>query len=314
MKIYLDARNELTKGYLGKRGYAELGYNTRPVLIHSREYDKTTIDNNMIIDYCSNYEFALLDDCDLVLYIPKLGEDENNAYLIDEDTIDKLRKKTVVKSLSLNDEYINRFHPLIFMFCFSAIEIFIGEQTKEICSDRNAFENCNNLCTINVAPGNKIYFSRPINNCYGMPNIFSKVLMNSLFERTYIDENGYTYNNVLHTFPCGNVSTNNEIWFLFTECIRKNSFIGELRCEFLYISKIMKIEYDIYPYVKNHTILIIDDEICTSELLNWLSSSHIMWCTNPYLKQKENEIGKDSALQQVKNHFYNFNSLKKAFK
>ena len=320
MNIYLDPRSPLDPGYLGKYGYADMGYEARPCLIHfdSNPYDKSTVREERTINISNSFSFSELDKSELVLYTPQPNEIDDAFHLWEGD-LEDMRTRCNVGDLVLSDKYINRFHPLIFMFCKSVKRIIIDNSVEDICSRPNAFCECTDLKSFFVRNKNKRYYHYHMNSNSG-DELYNTRLnkipdMNCLMEWNYRYNNGFTSRiceQALHTFPCGNDAVKNTVWVISAECIKEEAFIGEIKSEvleFINVTAIEGIGFDFSRFVKKHTIIIpfwSDEELINCRFPNALiCPQHIYQHFDPDFQNRE------YAIRIIKGEFakVGFNSL-----
>ena len=324
MKIYLDPRNPLDSGYLGKYGYANMGYKAMPCLIHfdSNPYDKRNIREDRIVSVSNNFSFSKIETCDLVLYTPQPNE-TNDAFHLWENDLEDMRVKSYVDGFTLSDKYINRFHPLIFMFCKSVERIIIDDSVEDICSRPNAFCECTKLKSFFVRKNNKRYFHWGINSEIGDEYYNTRLNgipdMNCLMERNYLYSNGFTSRickTALHTFPCGNEAVRNTVWVISAECIKEEALLGEIKSEFLELVGVTTIEgnsgTDYSCFVKKHTIVVpfySDEELISYRFRNALI------CSQHHYQQIDPEfLDKEYAIKTIKREFEELGFSSIAFK
>ena len=259
MKLYIDPITKPTKGYSGKSYYERIG--CKKVLTFRDFNENDEKENDLpVVSVAGDFSFVTDPlDADLVLV---RGENVCiGDYLVKTEQIDDICLKTIKSiDIELDDWYVSRHHPLLFMFGAAIRKITIGEYVEEIVDYPNAFQNCKNLQGFEVDKNNKKFYSFPYSQWDG----FYK----PLFQNDVVLENN-DVGIMLHTFPPNPpINHSDELFKITCEKISTDAFIGPIKGDFLKINNVKEWVVPSPEVVGQRVIFISENENLVQFLLS----------------------------------------------
>ena len=255
MKIFVDPRKTMWKGYVGPDYYLKKGCNR--IAYFDQWFPSQKIDLDKKIIASNDYEFV--DDptkADVVL-LP--SEQQNIAeFFLNYESVDDICLKTeTTKEIKLDDPYIDRYNPLLFMFSSVIETIEIGDNIEKIADYPNAFCNCKNLKCFKSTLIHEHYMAEPY-----VPG-FNR-------EETCLIEIDRSAENprILHTFPPKpRYRKDYERCRIAIGKIYGDAFVGPLELDFLELDRVENWECIPGPEVVGQRVIFICE---SQELVNML--------------------------------------------
>ena len=289
MKIYIDPRNSSDKAYVGPHFYKNIGCK-KISLFRWRRFNEDLSNADNVISSSGDYSFT--DDpkkADLILL--QCDWDKDAEYVVRESDVDDIcAKSEKVSSVVLNEPYIHRYHPLLFMFKSVIDTIEIGKKVQKINDSPNAFVNCSRLAFIKVYD-NERYCAKS----YIQPGEIGWTSLNYLCEKDIILEDGETGDS-LHTFPPVMFANNLDRMTIFVDKINDSAFLAPLKADFFTLNGLKEWVIPGPEIIGQRVIFICESR----ELVNTLLRRRIKAVFEPDFLQTTSRFGSREGRQYVK--------------